>query len=156
MMRRLRIMPACVLCCVSLFSTASSAQSDPQRYWLEIRPTGSAAMQSVGMSCADKVVCKGQLELKIDGAFRQVTVFATFMAGTALIKFETELIPLAVGNRPYAVIPVGKSRVAGETLVVSQPTPLALEDDRPLLHRPVMRTPFRKIAELYVDIREAD
>jgi hypothetical protein len=108
------------------------------------------------MTCSEDIVCRGQIELMMDGVFRPVTAVAKFMSGYAWIKFDSEWIPLSVGNRPYAIIPVGKSRVAGETLVLSQPTALALEDDGILFHRPVLRTPFRSIAEVYVDIRPSD
>jgi len=153
MTRRPRMAWACIVSSFAAFGVAPSVRFEPPRYVLEITPIEPPTMRSVVMTGSEGVVCRGHVDLMIDGAPRRLSAFAAFMSGVVLVKFESDWIPLSVWNRRYAVIRLDKSRVATQTLVVAEPTALAVEDDRALFHRAVMRTPARVIAHVRVDIR---
>ena len=146
----------CTVSFLALLSAAAFARSADERYRLEIAPLGSPPIRPVVLTCPGETVCRGQIVLTIDGAPQPVTVVAMFMAGYAFIKFATERMTLGIWNREYVAIPYDESRLAQETVAVSERAAFALDDDENLFHRPVIRTPVRPIAEVHIDIRPAD
>jgi hypothetical protein len=146
-----------IMCLCSVAGAVPPAHSEPARYRLQIKPSGPPTARSVVLICAEDVVCRGRIELMIDGRLLPMIAIALFEPGNAFIKFASKEIRLFVGVQPYVHIPLGWSRLAKATLIVNEPTALAVEDmGKSLYRRPVTRMPARWIADIDIDIRPGD
>jgi hypothetical protein len=158
MTRRHSVLIACVVF-VAVLSTMTHARSEPPRYRLEFKPIAPSepAMRSTVIFCSQLVTCSGDLELLIDGARRPVIAVAQVGRAAVIVGFESEGIRLSLWKPRSGVIELGPSSDARQTIELAEPTGIAAEDDGPLYHRPVVRTPPpRIVARVRVDIRPSD
>ncbi len=128
----------------SLFLLMDIRDADAEVWALEIRQTLEDKTNSVTMSCSDeeRELCRGDINLSLGGRDQAVSVIALIRPGNVFVKFRVGDVYLFVGSQPYVHIPIGRrgSIVSGETILLSEPPPLAGEDSpNSLYHRPVLR-----------------
>jgi len=147
---------AYLACVVGSQIIAHAAHANPKNYdyTVELRSKDFVPDSPVVMRCREGTFCWAQFELKIDDETKTVTVGAVGNQGNLHIKFAAGNMPLFVKSEPYANILVSPSSPSRKDVLLTEPTPTALEDWRS--GRAVIRGGVRALAVISVDVTARD
>lgn len=130
------------LACLPLLAASASAGGD--YYIVQIRQPDQTDIKPAIFLCREdfRRLCHARILLLIDGQVEPVEITGKFSAGDIYLRFRDVHGPIFVGARPFVHIPAGGDRMVRETIVLTEPTPTAIDDANGISRRPVQSNIF--------------